>query len=218
MGRQRNQSNSSMPSSQDLHRKLETKTKHVKNVANSTSGSSGSTYSGLHSTPNQSQRPVLNVQPSDDDDDDCDITETVPISDDEVILQETDLDTEDELLQEIDTQAMAAGPDRRNERFEVAKKVEYRAHDGTIKRRFRPGFRALKEIRHYQTQCLPTIPKAPFSRLVREICKEITPKSYKFTVGSMMALQVSRSNKSSSLLLYFNIFVGRSRIVHYWSF
>ncbi|XP_039194592.1 histone H3-like centromeric protein A [Crotalus tigris] len=42
------------------------------------------------------------------------------------------------------------------------------------RRRYRPGFRALQEIRKYQKSTNLLIPKLPFSRVVREICLEYT--------------------------------------------
>lgn len=44
------------------------------------------------------------------------------------------------------------------------------------KHRFRPGTVALREIRKYQKKVDLLIPKAPFSRLVREIMHEIDPE------------------------------------------
>ncbi|KAM3844022.1 histone H3-like centromeric protein A [Vipera latastei] len=42
------------------------------------------------------------------------------------------------------------------------------------RRRYRPGFRALQEIRKYQKSTDLLIPKLPFARLVREVCLEYT--------------------------------------------
>ncbi|XP_029141172.1 histone H3-like centromeric protein A [Protobothrops mucrosquamatus] len=42
------------------------------------------------------------------------------------------------------------------------------------RRRYRPGFRVLQEIRKYQKSTNLLIPKLPFSRVVREICLEYT--------------------------------------------
>lgn len=72
------------------------------------------------------------------------------------------------------------------------RKTTYRAKDGSFKRRYRPGVLALKEIRYFQRLTRSSIPRAPFSRLVRAICDQIRRNSnYKFTVGSMLAIQVS---------------------------
>jgi histone H3/H4 len=42
--------------------------------------------------------------------------------------------------------------------------------------RYRPGTVALREIRRYQRSTSLLIPKLPFSRLVKEICQDITGK------------------------------------------
>ncbi|KAM3912162.1 histone H3-like centromeric protein A [Leptodactylus fuscus] len=58
------------------------------------------------------------------------------------------------------------------------------------RRRYRPGARALMEIRKYQKSTDLLIRKAPFSRLVREVCMEYSrgvPYSWQST--AIMALQ-----------------------------
>lgn len=98
-----------------------------------------------------------------------------------------------------------------------SKMTNYKARDGTIKKRYRPGnknvcfnifetffwsklfiagVKALKEIRYFQNQCSNTIPHAPFGRLIREILAEISPTHYKLTVQTLMALQVSLSTST----------------------
>jgi histone H3 len=57
-------------------------------------------------------------------------------------------------------------------------------------RRYRPGTVALREIRQYQKSTKLLIRKAPFQRLVREICRDLKldePKRY--TANAMLALQ-----------------------------
>ena len=49
------------------------------------------------------------------------------------------------------------------------------------KRKFRPGTRALMEIRRYQKTTNLLIPKLPFSRVIREICDKV---GYKYFVTS----------------------------------
>jgi hypothetical protein len=71
--------------------------------------------------------------------------------------------------------------------------VNFKARDGTIKKRYAPGCRALKEIRFMQQTTNSAIPKAPFARVVREITRGISSKEFKFSVGSLMALHVSGS-------------------------
>lgn len=57
------------------------------------------------------------------------------------------------------------------------------------KRRYRPGTKALMEIRRYQKMTELLIPKLPFSRLIREICTAITPKDLRFQSSALLALQ-----------------------------
>ncbi|XP_061597809.1 histone H3-like centromeric protein A [Cololabis saira] len=57
------------------------------------------------------------------------------------------------------------------------------------KRRFRPGTRALMEIRKYQKSTDLLIHKKPFSRLVREICKKLAREQLRWQVYALMALQ-----------------------------
>ncbi|XP_041667352.1 histone H3-like centromeric protein A [Cheilinus undulatus] len=57
------------------------------------------------------------------------------------------------------------------------------------KRRFRPGTRALMEIRRYQKSTELLIRKAPFSRLVREVCQSFSREALRWNVYAMAALQ-----------------------------
>ncbi|XP_037547720.1 histone H3-like centromeric protein A [Nematolebias whitei] len=57
------------------------------------------------------------------------------------------------------------------------------------KKRFRPGTRALMEIRKYQKSTDLLIRKAPFGRLVREVCHQFTFKEYRWQVYALLALQ-----------------------------
>ncbi|XP_013858255.1 histone H3-like centromeric protein A isoform X2 [Austrofundulus limnaeus] len=57
------------------------------------------------------------------------------------------------------------------------------------KKRFRPGTRALMEIRKYQKSTDLLIRKAPFARLVREVCQSFSMKGYRWQVYALMALQ-----------------------------
>jgi len=65
------------------------------------------------------------------------------------------------------------------------------------KYRYRPGYRALKEIRKYQETTDLLIPKLPFARLVREITRDYWPagpagnKDFRYTVEALMALQTA---------------------------
>uniref|UniRef100_Q569M3-2 Isoform 2 of Histone H3-like centromeric protein A n=1 Tax=Xenopus laevis TaxID=8355 RepID=Q569M3-2 len=65
-----------------------------------------------------------------------------------------------------------------------------RASRASPKKRFRPGTRALMEIRKYQKSTELLIRKAPFSRLVREVCMTYAcGMNYNWQSMALMALQ-----------------------------
>ena len=55
--------------------------------------------------------------------------------------------------------------------------------------RYRPGTKALREIRQYQKSTDLLLSKIPFQRLVREITEHICKKQYRYTKDAMLALQ-----------------------------
>ncbi|KAM4528371.1 histone H3-like centromeric protein A [Odontesthes bonariensis] len=57
------------------------------------------------------------------------------------------------------------------------------------KRRFRPGTRALMEIRKYQKSTDLLIRKGPFARLVREVCQTFSREALRWQVYALMAMQ-----------------------------
>ncbi|XP_059411359.1 histone H3-like centromeric protein A [Carassius carassius] len=57
------------------------------------------------------------------------------------------------------------------------------------KHRFRPGTRALMEIRRYQKSTGLLLRKAPFSRLVREVCQTFSREQMMWQGYALMALQ-----------------------------
>ncbi|XP_061902600.1 histone H3-like centromeric protein A isoform X4 [Entelurus aequoreus] len=57
------------------------------------------------------------------------------------------------------------------------------------KRRFRPGTRALMEIRKYQKSTDLLLRKAPFARLVHEVCQTFGRGSFRWQVLALLALQ-----------------------------
>ncbi|XP_026152897.1 histone H3-like centromeric protein A [Mastacembelus armatus] len=57
------------------------------------------------------------------------------------------------------------------------------------KRRFRPGTKALMEIRKYQKSTDLLLRKGPFSRLVREVCQSFSTENLRWQVYALMALQ-----------------------------
>lgn len=57
------------------------------------------------------------------------------------------------------------------------------------KRRSKPGVKALREIREYQKSTKLLIPKAPFSRLVREVAQDVRGSGEtRFSYNAMLAL------------------------------
>jgi histone H3/H4 len=57
------------------------------------------------------------------------------------------------------------------------------------KRRYRPGEKALREIRFYQRNTDLLIRKLPFARLVREVQTYFFRKEYRWSAQAMLALQ-----------------------------
>ncbi|KPP74771.1 centromeric protein A-like [Scleropages formosus] len=57
------------------------------------------------------------------------------------------------------------------------------------KRRFRPGTRALMEIRKYQKSTDLLLRKGPFSRVVREVCQTFSKLHLRWQAMALLALQ-----------------------------
>ncbi|XP_063336608.1 histone H3-like centromeric protein A [Pelmatolapia mariae] len=57
------------------------------------------------------------------------------------------------------------------------------------KRKFRPGTRALMEIRKYQKSTDLLLRKAPFARLVHEVCQSFSRERLRWQVYALLALQ-----------------------------
>merc|ERR1712034_145174 len=70
------------------------------------------------------------------------------------------------------------------------KNVSFRKGDKRA-RRFKPGTRALREIRKYQKSTNLLIPKLPFSRLIREVATSIAGSNteLRFQSVALLALQ-----------------------------
>ena len=60
---------------------------------------------------------------------------------------------------------------------------------GSRPRRYRPGEKALKEIRFYQRNTELLIRKLPFSRLVREVQSYFYRREYRWQASAILALQ-----------------------------
>jgi histone H3 len=61
--------------------------------------------------------------------------------------------------------------------------------DGPVRRRHRPGMRALKEIRRFQKSTELLIRKLPFARLVKEVMGHFTTKAYRWQASALLAVQ-----------------------------
>jgi len=84
-------------------------------------------------------------------------------------------------------------PSSANKSRKNKSKLNYTKSKGantTKKHRFRPGTRALKEIRMLQNSTNLMIPKAPFARLVKEIIQaRVISKDFRIQPLALMALQ-----------------------------
>eukprot|EP01112_Ceratiomyxa_fruticulosa_P012764 TRINITY_DN3554_c0_g1_i2.p1 TRINITY_DN3554_c0_g1~~TRINITY_DN3554_c0_g1_i2.p1 ORF type:complete len:208 (+),score=51.82 TRINITY_DN3554_c0_g1_i2:246-869(+) len=101
--------------------------------------------------------------------------------------KETDSESSEE--SESETETTTASSSKKNTARKSAKKPAVRTPPPPkTKRRRRPGAVALSEIRHYQKTYDMVIPKAPFSRLVREIGFRMKA-DLRFQYKAMEALQ-----------------------------
>mmetsp|Transcript_21084 Transcript_21084/g.30589 ORF Transcript_21084/g.30589 Transcript_21084/m.30589 type:complete len:152 (-) Transcript_21084:233-688(-) len=67
------------------------------------------------------------------------------------------------------------------------------------KRRFRPGDRALMEIRKYQRSTDLLLRRLPFARLVKEIQQSFIEKDYRWQASALLALQEAAETHLVSL-------------------
>mmetsp|Transcript_24358 Transcript_24358/g.35739 ORF Transcript_24358/g.35739 Transcript_24358/m.35739 type:complete len:134 (-) Transcript_24358:210-611(-) len=67
--------------------------------------------------------------------------------------------------------------------------AQHRSIDSQQRRRYRPGQKALREIRFYQRNTDLLIRKLPFARLVREIQTYFSRKEYRWQADALIALQ-----------------------------
>jgi histone H3/H4 len=58
-----------------------------------------------------------------------------------------------------------------------------------VRRRYRPGTRALQEIRRFQKSTELLIRKLPFARLVREVTQEFTRREIRWKAEALLATQ-----------------------------
>jgi len=88
------------------------------------------------------------------------------------------------------TSTPLAGSPRKGKQVGVAKGKSPGGAGTPGKRKFRPGTRALMEIRRYQKTTNLLIPKLPFSRVIREICDKVVPRGQlRFQSAAILALQ-----------------------------
>ncbi|EZG77892.1 histone H3 [Gregarina niphandrodes] len=67
-----------------------------------------------------------------------------------------------------------------------------KALPSTTRKKLRPGYRALKEIRKYQGSTELLIPRLPFMRLVRDVTRSLAPNlDLRFTPESLLTLQTA---------------------------
>lgn len=81
----------------------------------------------------------------------------------------------------------AATPQRRTNKSPISAAAI--AKRSPTKRRYRPGEKALKEIRFYQRSTELMIRRLPFARLVREVQTYFFRKEYRWQADAMLALQ-----------------------------
>ncbi|VDM44200.1 unnamed protein product [Toxocara canis] len=76
-------------------------------------------------------------------------------------------------------------------RHSLSKKSTPRKEESIKKRRFKPGQRALQQIRKLQRTTELLMPRAPFMRLVREIARQVAPNhnDLRFQSAAISALQ-----------------------------
>ena len=75
--------------------------------------------------------------------------------------------------------------------------------EGLVKKRYRPGYGSIQEIRRYQSCTEHLIPKLPFQRLVREIMMQLSlTNDLKIQSAALSALQVNERLLPLYYLLY----------------
>ncbi|EER04097.1 histone H3, putative [Perkinsus marinus ATCC 50983] len=84
-----------------------------------------------------------------------------------------------------------AGEDRVRKKKPAKKSRPSGGTDGGKKRRFRPGTKALKEIRQFQRTTELLVPKAPFARVVREIQLLFVGEEWRWSREALIALQTA---------------------------
>eukprot|EP01031_Cornospumella_fuschlensis_P024568 gene24568-29683_t len=89
-----------------------------------------------------------------------------------------------------DTQVIGGSPARKaTSPRKISKSPAPAKKASPTKRRYRPGEKALREIRFYQRNTDLMIRKLPFARLVKEVQTYFFRKDYRWSAQAMLALQ-----------------------------
>lgn len=89
-----------------------------------------------------------------------------------------------------DTQVIGGSPGRKAASpRKISKSPAPPKKSSPTKRRYRPGEKALREIRFYQRNTDLMIRKLPFARLVKEVQTYFFRKDYRWSAQAMLALQ-----------------------------
>ena len=80
---------------------------------------------------------------------------------------------------------------KKTQKVKIMRKKAKPVNDNPTRKRnrYRPGTRALMEIRHYQKKTDLLLRKLPFARLCREITAQMTPVDMRFQASALLCLQ-----------------------------
>uniref|UniRef100_A0A0N5AQQ3 Histone domain-containing protein n=1 Tax=Syphacia muris TaxID=451379 RepID=A0A0N5AQQ3_9BILA len=116
------------------------------------------------------------------------------------------------------------GPGKNRFVHAASKKALFKRNTSGFKR-YRPGEKALREIRHFQKTTDLLIGTSPFVRLVREVTYEMTKgeTSFRFQSEALLALQegteaflVSMFEQANYICLHANRVTLQPRDIHLW--
>ena len=111
------------------------------------------------------------------------------------------------------TRRMAKRIDSRKTHGVGRKQARAAAIPESKKHRFRPGTVALREIRRYQKSTELLIRRAPFRRLIREVCENVMQRSLRFQSSAMDAIQEASEAHLINVLEAANLVAIHSRRV-----
>lgn len=78
--------------------------------------------------------------------------------------------------------------------IELPKSSSKSSSKSSTPKRYRPGEKALREIRFYQRNTDLLIRKLPFTRLVREVQTYFSPQEFRWQASALLALQEAAEN------------------------